>query len=101
MKKQYIQIGTSTYNIDTPENVMEAIKSVVIYHQGELDTLKLWTKSALGENQEAYISYNMMEAGATTNKCDMADTEFYFITQATRMGDDSCKEWLKSELSGE
>ena len=98
MTKQYIQIGTSTYNIDTPEKVMEAIRSVVIHHQGELHSMKLWTKNTLGDNQEAYISYNMVDAATTTNKCDMADTEFYFVQQATRMGDEACMVWLENEL---
>ena len=98
MTKTYIQIGTSTYNIDTAEAVMEAIKSVVIHHQGELSTMKLWTKNTLGDNQNDYIAYNMMEASTTTNKCDMADTEFYFKQQATRMGDEACMVWLENEL---
>ncbi len=98
MKESYIQIGTSTYQVDTIEQIMECIKNVVIYHQGELGTMKPWYKDSMSEAQQSYISYNCMEAATTTNDVDMPDIEFYYTKQATAMGEDKCKAWLDEEF---
>ena len=98
MKQSYVQIGTSTYQVDTIEQVMEAIRSVVIYHQGELSTMKPWYKDSMSEAQRRYISYNVMEAAATTNDVDMPGIEFYYTKKATFMGDYNCKAWFGEEL---
>ncbi len=100
MKQSYIQIGVSTYQVDTIEQIMECIKSVVIYHQGELSTMKPWYKDSMSEAQGSYIAYNCMEAATTTNKEDMVDVEFYLTKKATAMGEDKCKDWLDRELGG-
>ena len=41
--KDYIevQIGTSVYSIETEEDLIATIKSIVIYERGNLDTLKV------------------------------------------------------------
>ncbi len=100
MKQSYIQIGTSTYQVDTIEQIMECIKTVVIYHQGELSTMKPWYKDSMSEAQGSYIAYNCMEAATTTNEIDMPEIEFYYTKQATRMGEQACKDWLDRELGG-
>jgi hypothetical protein len=93
-----LQIGLSTYPIDTDERIIQAIKDVVIYHQGELSTMKIIKTSMLSDAQEAYVSYHMMDAATTTADEDMPAFEEHFVEQAIHMGSKECKEWLEYEL---
>ena len=52
----------------------------------------------MSEAQRRYISYNVMEAAATTNDVDMPGIEFYYTKKATFMGDYNCKDWFGEEL---
>lgn len=101
MKQQHIQIGTDVYQVDTVEQIMECIKSIVIYHQGQLDTMKPWVKNTLATNQQSYINYNMMEAMTTTSDDDFNEIsrlEFYFTQEATRMGEKECIQWFEDQF---
>lgn len=101
MTKQYLQIGTDTYPIETTKQIMECIKSIVIYHQGELNTMKPWTKNTLSDTQQGYISYNMMEAMTTTSDDDfveIARLEFFYTERATYLGHQCCMDWMEEEL---
>ena len=101
MKQQHIQIGMDTYRVDTVEHIMDAIRSIVIYHQGELSTMKPWTKNTLSDAQQGYISYNMMEAMQTTSDDDyneISRLEFHYEQQATYLGHQGCIDWMVSEL---
>ncbi len=94
-----LQIGMDTYKFDTESEQLEAIKSVVIYHQGQLSTMKIiQTAQVLSDSQEAYISYNMMDAATTTADEDMPGIEIYFVEEAQNMGPQRCEEWMEEEL---
>ncbi len=96
--KKLLQIGMDTYPFNTDAQQLSAIRMVIIYHQGQLSTLKIIDHDDLYENQRAYISYKCMEAATTTADEDMDDTAFRIRKQAIYMGEKACKDWMEEEF---
>lgn len=101
LDRKLLQIGTDTYEIGTDQELINTIKSVLIYHQGQSSTMKIINISMLQKEQQAYISYRMMDAMTTTSDDDVAAIDYMerqFTKHAISMGAKGSEDWLEEEL---
>ncbi len=99
--KRRLDIGGETYRFETDKEMMEAIKAVVIHHQGQLSTLSVRTNYNLTLPQESFVAFNVMDALPLTARDDEYDLEVTTIMEAIQMGDGECNRWMDREMSGE
>ena len=76
-----LHIGMDAYNIDSDEAIIYAIKSIIIYHQGELSTLKIVNTCTQPVNQDQYNYDQLIDAVNNENqpKLTIAESAYYTI----------------------
>ncbi len=99
--KRELTIGGEAYRFETDKEMMEAIKAVVIHHQGQLSTLNVKTIYSLSEAQETYVAFNVMEALPLTARDDEYELEISTIMESKNMCDGECRRWIDHELGDE
>jgi len=72
MRTNILQIGTDVYECGTQAQIMETIKSVVIYHQGQLDSMSM--SNDLAKHSRRLHDYLCMEATSTESGEDLEES---------------------------